>query len=348
MPLQSWASNNKQLNQIIEEEFPDYRVPHKLKVLGMEWNTSTDKLNIKSVEINHSPLTMRKLLSHVSKPFDPLGLLSLFLIKGKLLMQECWQRNLRWDEALPEDLQEKWQQLIPDYNKLSILQFPRNTLGQNLPTNLHVFCDASGKAYSSVAYLVNTQQSFLLTSKGRVVPIERRSLPQMELTALLVGVRLAPCLIKTLSNVHLGEIVVWSDNEAVLQWVKNDIKTLYVSNRVREIRELSAGYKLRHVPTKDNPTDYLSRGLTLKQLVKIEMWFNGPQWLVSGQWPQQKSQIIVTNITTPVVDPEPTRTLAINPHHYSNLSKLLRVTEMVFDFINKMGIKYRFPSSIKY
>ncbi|XP_069164574.1 uncharacterized protein [Procambarus clarkii] len=348
MPLQSWASNNKKLNQIIEEEFPDYKVPHKLKVLGMEWNTSTDKLNIKLVDFSHSPLTMRKLLSHVSKPFDPLGLLSPILIKGKLLMQECWQRSLRWDETLPEDLQEKWQQLIPDYNKLSILQFPRNTLGLNLPTNLHAFCDASGKGYGSVAYLVNTQQSFLLTSKVRVAPIKRRSLPQMELTALLVGVRLAHCLIKTLSNVHLGEIVVWSDNEAVLQWVENDNnKTPYVSNRVREIRDLSAGYKLRHVPTKDIPADYLSRGLTLKQLVKTEMWFNGPQWLVSGQWPQQKPQVIVTNVTTPVVDPEPPRTLAINPHRYSNLSKLLRVTEMVFDFINKMGIKYRFPSSIK-
>ncbi|XP_069191701.1 uncharacterized protein [Procambarus clarkii] len=239
MPLQSWTSNNKQLNQIIEEEFPDYKVPRKLKVLG--------------------------------------------------------------------------------------------------------------KAYGSVAYLVNTQQSFLLTSKARVAPFKRRSLPQMEFTALLVGVRLAHCLIKTLSNVHLSEIVVWSENKAVLQWVKNDNnKTPYVSNQVGEIRELSAGYKLRHVPTKDNPADYLSRGLTLKQLVKTEMWFNVPQWLVSGQWPQQKPQVIVTNITTPVVDPEPPRTLAINPHRYSNLSKFLRVTELVFDFINKVGIKYRFPSSIKY
>ncbi|XP_069189246.1 uncharacterized protein [Procambarus clarkii] len=184
MPLQSWASNNKQLNQIIEEEFTDYKVPHKLKVLDMKWTTSTDKLNIKSVEIKHSPLTMRKLLSHVSKPFDPLGLLSPILINGKLLMHECCQRNLRWDETLPEDLQEKCQQLIPDYNKHSIPQFPRNTLGRNLATNLHVFCDASGKAYGSVAYLVNTQQSFLLTSKARVAPIKRRSLPQMELTLI--------------------------------------------------------------------------------------------------------------------------------------------------------------------
>ncbi|XP_069158336.1 uncharacterized protein [Procambarus clarkii] len=264
MPLQSWASNNKQLNQIIEEEFPDYKVLHKLKVLGMKWNTSTDQLNIKSVEIKHSPLTMRK-LSHVSKPFDPLGLLSPILIKGKLLMQECWQRNLGWDETLPEDLQEKGQQLIPDYHKLTILQFPRNALGLNLPTNLHVFCDALGKVYDSVAYLVNTQQLFLLTSKARVAPIKKRSPSQMELTALLMDVRLAHCPIKTLSNIHFGEIVMWSDNKAVLQWVKNDNnKTPYVSKRVREIRELSAGYKLIHVPTKDNPADYLSRGLTIK------------------------------------------------------------------------------------
>ncbi|XP_069191775.1 uncharacterized protein [Procambarus clarkii] len=103
-----------------------------------------------------------------------------------------------------------------------------------------------------------------------------RSLPQMELTALLVGVRLAHCLIKTLNDIHFGEIVVWSDNEAVLQWVRNNNnKTPYVSNRVREIHELSAGYKLSHVPTKDNPADYLSRGLSLKQLIKSQMWFNG-------------------------------------------------------------------------
>ncbi|XP_069159809.1 uncharacterized protein [Procambarus clarkii] len=192
MPLQSWASNNKQLNQIIEEEFPDYKVSHKLKVLGV-----------------------------LAKEFEV-------------------------GETLLEDLQEKSQQLIPDYNKLSIPQFPRNNLGRNLPTNLYVFCEAK-------------------------------------------------------RMVH-----------------------------------------------KDNPAGYLSRGLTLKQLVKTEIWFNGTQWLVISQWPQQKPQVIVTNITTPVVHPEPPRNLAINPHHYSNLSKLLRVTEMVFDFINKMGIKYRFPSSIKY
>nr|XP_045603078.1 uncharacterized protein LOC123761178 [Procambarus clarkii] len=49
------------------------------------------------------------------------------------------------------------------------------------------------------------------------------------------------------------------------------------------------------------------------------MWFTGSQWLVSGQCPKQKPQVIVTNITVPTVDPEPPRSLVIGPNHYSSL-----------------------------
>ena len=170
MPLQQWASNNKQLNQLIESEFENYQVPTTLKVFGMEWNTDSDELCIKCVESDNSTLTMRKLLSSVSKPFDPLGLISPILIRGKLLMQECWQSKTTWDDPLPDDLQEKWQQLIPDLNELERLKFPHNVINPEHPVTLHVFCDASGKAYGAVAYLVDDKQARLLTSKARVAP----------------------------------------------------------------------------------------------------------------------------------------------------------------------------------
>ncbi|XP_069170769.1 uncharacterized protein [Procambarus clarkii] len=209
-------------------------------------------------------------------------------------------------------------------DKFKLVEIYHEANQQNLLSNLHIFCDASGKAYGTAAYLVNNAQSFLLTLKAGVASIKKRSLPQMELTALLVGVRLAHCLTKTLNNIHFGEIEVWSDNVAILQWGRNNNNKIpYVSNRVREIHELSAGYKLRHVRTKDNPADYLSRGLSLKQLIKSLMWFNGPSLLVSGQWPKQKQEVIVTNITNPMTDPEPHQTLAINSHNYSNLRALL-------------------------
>ncbi|XP_069166805.1 uncharacterized protein [Procambarus clarkii] len=89
MPLQSWVSNNAKLNQLIATEFPDYQVPERTEVVGVEWNTTTDQSTIKSVEPDTTNLTIRKLLSQVSKPFDPLGLLSPIIINGKLIMHEC-------------------------------------------------------------------------------------------------------------------------------------------------------------------------------------------------------------------------------------------------------------------
>ncbi|XP_069156006.1 uncharacterized protein [Procambarus clarkii] len=89
MTLQSWVSNNISLNQLIESEFSDYKVPQKTKVLGVEWDTAADQLTIKSVEPDTTNITMRKLLSQISKSFDPAGLLSPILINGQLIMQEC-------------------------------------------------------------------------------------------------------------------------------------------------------------------------------------------------------------------------------------------------------------------
>ncbi|XP_069166153.1 uncharacterized protein [Procambarus clarkii] len=111
MPLQSWVSNNAKLNQLIATEFLDYQVPKRTKVLGVKWNTTTDQLTIKSVEPDTTNLTMRKLLSQVSKSFDPL---SPILIIGKLIMQECWQQKISWDDLLTPTLQEKWQGLVKD------------------------------------------------------------------------------------------------------------------------------------------------------------------------------------------------------------------------------------------
>ncbi|XP_069176110.1 uncharacterized protein [Procambarus clarkii] len=78
------------------------------------------------------------------------------------------------------------------------------------------------------------------------------------------------------------------------------------------------------------------------------MWFKGPQWLVSDQWPEQKPQVIVTNVTFPTENPELPRTLVIDPNWYSQLNKLLCVTQEVFDFLNKIEIKHQFPNALRY
>ena len=64
--------------------------------------------------------------------------------------------------------------------------------------NLHVFVDASTKAYGAVAYLCNGSDSTLVMAKSRVAPLKELTLPQLELMAAVIGARLVNHLKSTL------------------------------------------------------------------------------------------------------------------------------------------------------
>ena len=64
------------------------------------------------------------------------------------------------------------------------------------------------------------------------------------------------------------KLLIWADNEAVVQWIRNDSSTItYVEDRVADIREMSNNYQLFHVPTTDNPADFVTRGVKVNDLV---------------------------------------------------------------------------------
>ncbi|GFW55936.1 integrase catalytic domain-containing protein [Trichonephila clavipes] len=53
------------------------------------------------------------------------------------------------------------------------------------------------------------------------------------------------------------------------------LKTLTIP-RVAEIQALSKNYHWKHVSSKNNPADLISRGCNVDELLKNEMWFSGP------------------------------------------------------------------------
>ena len=74
-------------------------------VLGMLWDTQSDKLAVTDPDVN-TPTTRRELISAISKVFDPLGVLSPWLIRGKSLVQSTWLelKSTSWDYHLSSDI----------------------------------------------------------------------------------------------------------------------------------------------------------------------------------------------------------------------------------------------------
>lgn len=64
----------------------------------------------------------------------------------------------------------------------------------NTTKQLHVFCDASGKTYSTAAYLrfnnYTTIKVTLIFSKTQIDSIKNLTIPKMELMAVLLGTRI--------------------------------------------------------------------------------------------------------------------------------------------------------------
>ena len=330
MPLQSWATNSIGLQQVMNIEQSENQ-----KILGINWNISADALNILEVNFESDPLSKRKLLSSLSRIFDPLGLLSPLTIPARMLMQETWKLQLDWDSILPETIQEQWKKIARGLKGLSQISLPRETCREDRFYDLHVFCDASQKAYGAVAYVTDGEQTpQLVMSKAKVAPVQQKTLPQLELTALYVGVRLQNYIRETMSDIQFRKVYVWSDSEVALCQIKNNhSKKIYVRNRVASINEIGSHCIFGHVRTEQNPADLLTRGQSVANIKKAHHWFHGPAWLNDKEnWPVQKLQL---SVQCPVVEvEEPGQVPVLDGNKYSSLKKLLGVTNQIFRFIN--------------
>lgn len=331
MPLQEWATNSPLLNAKL---LPVYS--GTLKVLGLQWDTKLDTICVKDVEWGKVN-SKRSLLSNVSKIYDPLGLINPLTVSLKLLVQEVWTKKLGWDEELPKEVISSWEALSAECQELSKIKFPRHVLEENSNYDLHLFTDASPKAYGVSAYITDyNSEPQLLMSKARVAPLKPKTLPQLELTAILLGARLGKYIQGTLSSINFNRTFIWTDSEVALQWVINNKSNIvYVRNRVKEIEELTTGWKFHHLATDQNPADLLTRGMKRAKFANSYLWIRGPDWLNDEEtWPAQKfeTSIAVKLAKVAEASDEP----FVDPKKFSSWRKLLRVTKLVFQFIEKI------------
>jgi hypothetical protein len=117
------------------------------------------------------------------------------LITGKLIYQDSWCRGVEWDELLPGDLGTRWRNWVKFLPQVVDVHVPSwvGTTGKG-SSQIHVFCDASERAYGAVLYIRSTYGSEtrvqIVCSKSRLAPLQKVTIPRLELIAALVGARL--------------------------------------------------------------------------------------------------------------------------------------------------------------
>ena len=225
MPLAKWNTNAPLNSTYLPKGDHDY--------LGLVWNTERDDFSVKmSVDIKtaigsvEQYSTKRKVVSLFSTLYDPIGLLAPISLHGKLFIQSLWMIDKKWDTPLTEEQQLNLSKAVKKYKGLEQIKVPRNIFrpGQN---QLHVFTDASKRAYGVAAYVVTPDgSSNLLTSRSRFAPKKmleedtHLTTPKLELTALLLGCRLIRHLQEVQPHLYT-ELFVWTDATVSLQWVTN-------------------------------------------------------------------------------------------------------------------------------
>ena len=182
--LRAWASNSPVIQSLAAKENLLDDCP-EAKVLGVLWNTTTDMIKYpprSTASTTPNLITKREVLQESSKIYDPIGFLGPVTVRAKILMQELWRQGIAWDEPLTPDLQMKWKELATELETIMSIAIPRQyfPLSSTWPNDvkLHVFVDASTKAYGTVAYLNSSQENYssFVMAKSRIAPTKELTL----------------------------------------------------------------------------------------------------------------------------------------------------------------------------
>ena len=140
----------------------------------------------------------------------------------EILESHCWILKLDWNKEVPNKIKDflYW---LKNINLLKSYKIPRWVLRYTADKielwELHLFCDASKDAYAEACFLrtkcndeIHVQ---LIQAKSRVSPINKTSIPRLDLLAATIGTRLLILVRKNL-DVENVNIFCWSDSTTVL------------------------------------------------------------------------------------------------------------------------------------
>ena len=323
------------------------------RALGLTWNPETDKLQI-SAKIKDAVFTKRGVLSYICTLYDPIGMISPFILTAKHLFQRLCKRKAEWDETLNTEEAmdfQRWLQQLDQAKKIEI----NRPLPARRVAELHHFCDASEFAYAAVSYLrimndEGVHVSFLF-AKSRLAPIKKMTIPRLELTSAVLATKHDEMLRKEL-HVELQRSTFWTDSQITLHCLKNKDKRfdVFVSNRLSAIQNSTDVSQWHWVPTKENPADDATRGLKPHELDK--RWINGPEFLRSSaiKYPACPAEAPLEEIEAPKAMKATEETSKTDEllNRYSSFYRLKRALVLLRRFIqHRRGLRSTYPLTVE-
>ena len=231
--LRSWASNSPMLNSLaLQDATADINTT--VNILGIQWTTQNDLLHLtptNPTSVNNL-VTKREVLQQSCKTFDPIGFATPDTIRAKILIQTLWKRGVDWGEPLDSVLAQEWFLNLKDIVSFSYIMIPRQYFSceSNMyNVKLHLFCDASMKAYGTVAFFHKEDKTTFVMARGRVAPLKTLTLPQLELLGALTAARLNAYIQNSLSQYQF-RAHIWTDSQIVLYWLQGDKKLNHLLN----------------------------------------------------------------------------------------------------------------------
>ena len=367
--LRKWRSSSKNvLNKIptsIQEPLPtqelvDQHSATYPKALGVAWDSGEDTMFTSINLPENYQATKRGVISDIARTFDVLGWISPVILSMKILYRELWQTKVDWDDQVSqthEDRHREWREELP---MLKDFRLPRCYFKGEKPTSiqLHGFSDASKEAFGAVIYLratYPTQQPTveLVISKSKVAPLATRSIPQLELCGANLLAKLMDITRRTL-DITLSDIWAYSDSTIILAWLDGQSKRycIYSAHRIASTVALIPTKCWRHVPTKQNPADVVSRGVKAAELMEHPLWWHGPDWLATNPvaLPVQPTAAHLAKMKEVEAKPEQV-VLAVTQEscfeeRQNSYQKLLRIVCWTRRFITFMKTKEKGPAHL--
>ena len=283
------------------------RINKSRKFKGIRKEADLDDSQI--ILLAEDKLTRRMLLSITNSCYDPYGLMCPITVQLKIELRKLYTKelSLSWDADIPAEMKQEWVKLIKRLKYIDGVEVRRcvydpDSIGE---PELVLFCDGSPQAMCAVAYIRwklhrGGYSAFLFAAKTRVTPLERLTIPRIEMQSAVLAVRLGNSIISN-CGYKFSKVSYISDSTCTLATLKKDSVALkeYMGNRVAEINASTKTDQWYHVKSEENIADLATRmEATVKDVGEGSTWQRGPAWLRKDKscWPVSKK---LDDITVP-------------------------------------------------